>query len=160
MRIDDRTALSYAAERGHVEVVKLLLQTGKADVNARDRKGLTPLCHACANATLSPEEGEGDCEVFGGQETVARLLVENGADFDAGDDAGRTPLWYAERFSCPAMIAIMRACYAGTELPGPPETPQSIRPQSGGGDAAPMAPVPAVADPQPPLQRDQDLTSQ
>ena len=161
-KIDDRTALSYAAERGHVEVVKLLLQTGKADVNARDRKGLTPLCHACANATLSPEEGEGegDCEAFGGQETVARLLIENGADFDARDDAGRTPLWYAERFSCPAMTGILRACYAGTELPKPPKTPQSIRPQSGGGDTPVMAPVPAVADPQPPLQPDQDLTSQ
>lgn len=167
IRIDDRTALSYAAEKGHVEVVKLLLQSGEVDVNARDREGRTPLCHACANATISPEEGEGDCEVFGGQETVARLLIENGADFDTRDDAGRTPLWYAEKHSCHAMIAILRACYAGTELPGPSDRPQPIGPQSGGGAAALTAPVsvvmpvvPAVADHPPLLPPDQDLTSQ
>ncbi|KAK3369418.1 ankyrin repeat-containing domain protein [Lasiosphaeria ovina] len=167
IRIDDRTALSYAAERGHVEVVKLLLQSGRVDVNARDRKGRTPLCHACANATISPEEGEGDCEVFGGQEAVARLLIENGADFDTRDDAGRTPLWYAEKYSCHAMINVLRACYAGTEFPGPSEIPQSIGPQSGGGAAALPAPVsvvmpavPAVADPPPLPPPDQDLTPQ
>lgn len=167
IRIDDRTALSYAAEGGHVEVVKLLLQSGQVDVNARDRKGRTPLCHACANATISPEEGEGDFEGFGGQEAVARLLIENGADFDTRDDAGRTPLWYAEKYSCHAMIGILRACYAGTEFPGLSEISQPIKPQSSGGAAALPAPVsvvmpavPAVADPPPLPPPDQDLTSQ
>jgi ankyrin repeat protein len=33
--LDDRTALSFAAERGRVEIVKMLLERG-ADVNAKD----------------------------------------------------------------------------------------------------------------------------
>jgi Ankyrin repeats (3 copies) len=38
-----RTPLSWAAERGHEAVVKLLLETGKADIDSKDKDGLTPL---------------------------------------------------------------------------------------------------------------------
>ncbi len=41
----DRTILMHAAQSGHVEVVKLLLEKG-AQVNARDRGGKTALSHA------------------------------------------------------------------------------------------------------------------
>ncbi|KKZ61165.1 hypothetical protein EMCG_04214 [[Emmonsia] crescens] len=44
-RIDHarRTALSWAAERGHLKVVKLLLQLGSADPHTRDSRRVTPL---------------------------------------------------------------------------------------------------------------------
>jgi ankyrin repeat domain-containing protein 50 len=41
-----QTPLSWAAEKGHEAVVKLLLATGKADVDSKDRDGQTPLSWA------------------------------------------------------------------------------------------------------------------
>ncbi|QSS58911.1 ankyrin repeat domain-containing protein [Histoplasma capsulatum] len=38
-----RTALSWAAERGHLKIVKLLLQIGNADPHTRDSRNVTPL---------------------------------------------------------------------------------------------------------------------
>jgi ankyrin repeat protein len=38
-----RPPLSWAAEGGREAVVELLLRTGNADVNAKDREGRTPL---------------------------------------------------------------------------------------------------------------------
>jgi hypothetical protein len=41
-----QTPLSWAAEKGHEAVVKLLLATGKADVDSKNRDGQTPLSWA------------------------------------------------------------------------------------------------------------------
>ncbi|KAL4911904.1 ankyrin [Aspergillus aurantiobrunneus] len=38
-----RTPLSWPAERGHEEVVKLLIQTGMMDVDCKDTYGRKPL---------------------------------------------------------------------------------------------------------------------
>jgi ankyrin repeat protein len=64
----DRTALSFAADRGDVEIVKLLLERG-ADVNAKDTfYSATPLTWAAAN----------------GHVEVVRLLL--GRDATGADD--------------------------------------------------------------------------
>jgi hypothetical protein len=64
----ERTALSFAADRGHVEIVRLLLERG-ADVNAKDTfYGATPLVWAATN----------------GHAEVARILLARGAT-GAGD---------------------------------------------------------------------------
>lgn len=64
----DRTALSFAADRGQVEIVRLLLERG-ADVNAKDSfYGVTPIVWAASN----------------GHAEVARLLLARGAT-GAGD---------------------------------------------------------------------------
>jgi ankyrin repeat protein len=48
MIINKETLLSWAAERGHEAVVKLLLETGKVDVDSKDIFGWTPLSRAVA----------------------------------------------------------------------------------------------------------------
>jgi ankyrin repeat protein len=47
-KMDGRTALIRAAEKGNLEAVKLLV-AARADRNAKDKKGFTALEHAVAN---------------------------------------------------------------------------------------------------------------
>jgi ankyrin repeat protein len=76
-------ALSLAAQHGHAEVVRLLLEAGE-DPNRYNPEGnhphTTPLHQA----------------VLGGHEAVVRLLVERGARLDIRDTIWRgTPLGWA-----------------------------------------------------------------
>ena len=89
---EERTALSYAAEKGHTDIAKLLLQHG-ADPDSDDRDGLKPLHYATDNDNLG----------------VVQLLLASGVSpitiktknspsniaeqFDS--DEGDTPLRYA-----------------------------------------------------------------
>jgi Ankyrin repeats (3 copies)/Ankyrin repeats (many copies) len=72
------TPLSWAARGGHEAVVKLLVETGKVDVDSKVKyHGRTPL-------SLAAEKGH---------EAVVKLLVETGkVDVDSKDSYGRTPL--------------------------------------------------------------------
>ncbi|KAK4233622.1 ankyrin repeat domain-containing protein, partial [Achaetomium macrosporum] len=80
--------LLYAAERGHEEVVRLLLEKG-ADCEVKDDNGWTPLSYAA----------------WEGHEEVVRLLLEKGPNLEAKDSGGRTPLWYAAGNGHDAMSA-------------------------------------------------------
>jgi ankyrin repeat protein len=40
---DGKTPLSWAAYKGHDVVVKVLLETGKVDIDVKDNDGRTPL---------------------------------------------------------------------------------------------------------------------
>ncbi|ETS83858.1 hypothetical protein PFICI_05734 [Pestalotiopsis fici W106-1] len=72
--------LHCAAECGHLEIVQLLCQVGKADVNAKDGYQTTPLHYA----------------VLGGHEPVVRWLVrESEADLNAKNWRDMMPLHYA-----------------------------------------------------------------
>ena len=68
------TALFYAAENGHVDVVKLLIEG--ADVNAKNQYGNTPLYVVAV----------------GGHIAVAELLIAKGADVNWKDQYAYTPL--------------------------------------------------------------------
>lgn len=73
------TPLHFACDRGHVEVVELLIARG-ASVAARDEEGQTPLHYAVFNDFLD----------------VVRVLSKAGADFEARDNEGKTPVEVAE----------------------------------------------------------------
>ncbi|KAI9781186.1 MAG: hypothetical protein M1839_006294 [Geoglossum umbratile] len=77
-----RTPLSWAAEKGHEAVVKLLLATEKVDLDSKDSYGQTPLSWAAEK----------------GHETVVKLLLATEkVDLDSKDSCRRTPLlWAAE----------------------------------------------------------------
>lgn len=71
---DGMTALHWAADRGHVDVAKLLLDNS-ADVNARDECGQTPLHYAAS------------C----GHEAIVKILLQHGADSTLQDSDQLTP---------------------------------------------------------------------
>ena len=73
------TPLTIAAEKGHLAIVKLLLEEGGASVNLNSSYGVTPLIAAAA----------------AGHREVADLLLKNGADPTAKDDLGKTALLHA-----------------------------------------------------------------
>lgn len=85
------TALQFAARNGQLDAVKLLL-ANKADVNARDRGGMTALQAALAFSDSSrPGAGTTDTN----HEAIAELLLANGATVSNQRNGGLTALHYA-----------------------------------------------------------------
>ena len=74
-----RTPLAVACFRDREDIVKLLLESGKVDLESRSNHGETPLFFA--------EAAIGGCS-----EAVVRLLLEAGANPDARNAYGRTRL--------------------------------------------------------------------
>jgi ankyrin repeat protein len=78
----EQTLLALACEGGHEEVIKLLLDTGKANVNSKDAWGRTPLI------SLALRDVE--------QAAAVRLLLDTGeVDVNSCAYNGRPPLNYA-----------------------------------------------------------------
>jgi uncharacterized protein len=75
---DGDTALALAAERGHIELVKVLLKNG-ADVNAKNLNGVTALMRAAENDRAA----------------AVKILLAHHANCDAGDIINCTPLMRA-----------------------------------------------------------------
>uniref|UniRef100_A0A1B0AUK0 Uncharacterized protein n=1 Tax=Glossina palpalis gambiensis TaxID=67801 RepID=A0A1B0AUK0_9MUSC len=70
------TALHYAARNGNEQICKMLIEDGKADVNARTKGGVTSLHRAAMM----------------GHVTIVKLLVDSKAAIDLQDDDGETAL--------------------------------------------------------------------
>lgn len=70
---EGRTPLHWAVDRGHANIVELLLNN-HADVNAKDNEGQTPLHYAAM------------CD----REDIAELLVKRNADRDVKDNEGNS----------------------------------------------------------------------
>ena len=106
---DGRTVLIAAAARGDLETVNLLLARG-VDVNVKDKRNYTALCHALeamyeevVDALLNQPTLDGNCRGLNGRPALvafvwrdnqARVekLLARGADVNAPDDDGDTPL--------------------------------------------------------------------
>ncbi|XP_046557960.1 E3 ubiquitin-protein ligase MIB2-like [Haliotis rubra] len=80
--VDTRfTALHIAANNDHTDCARILIEKGKANVNAQNTQGLTPLSLACSRLN----------------DTTVALLLRNGADVHVADSAGDTPLHFTIR---------------------------------------------------------------
>jgi len=74
------TALHLAVEHGNLEIVRLLLERG-ADVNAKNKNGLTPIWGINDDDTTAME--------------IFRLLIRSGADVNVSNEDGETLLMQA-----------------------------------------------------------------
>jgi ankyrin repeat protein len=66
---DSRTPLSLAVGGGREAVIKLLLETGKVDVDSKDKGGRAPLAWVARNV----------------HEAAVKLLLEKGVDVESKD---------------------------------------------------------------------------
>jgi Ankyrin repeats (3 copies)/Ankyrin repeats (many copies) len=117
------SALQAASRAGHSAVVRLLLETGKAYVESKDRFGWTPLLRAAERgheAVVKQLLETGGAYVeskdrFGwtpllraaelGHEAVVKQLLETGkADVEVTDRSGRTPLSRAAKRGHEAVV--------------------------------------------------------
>lgn len=78
------TALIPACERGHVEVVELLLTRTRVNVNHINNLGWTALLEAIVLSDGGPPHQE-----------IVRLLIAHGADVNIADKQNVTPLQHA-----------------------------------------------------------------
>jgi hypothetical protein len=83
--------LKCAKDTGHKAVVKLLLETGRADMDSKDYNGQTLLLWAA-------EEGH---------EAVVKLLLKKGAQIEAKDSSGQTPLFWAAGKGHEAVVKLL-----------------------------------------------------
>ena len=86
----EHTPLHSAAESDHVEMVKLLLDSG-AQVDARDTYSETPLHYAAREGAVES----------------ARLLIAAGADVNAKNESGSTPLSFATNQHQEGIISLL-----------------------------------------------------
>ena len=98
--MEGATAFLMAADRADVAFMKLLLELG-ADPFVPNVEGSTPLMAAAGLGTAAPEEEAGsEAEA----RDAVQLLVDLGADIDAVDDNGDTPMHGAAFASFPTVV--------------------------------------------------------
>jgi ankyrin repeat protein len=89
----DQTSLHMACMYGNDIAIRLLLATGRVDLEARDSNDTTPLLRAARNGRLA----------------AARLLVDAGADVNARDIISLTPVRFALAYGFGDVAAFLRS---------------------------------------------------
>ena len=113
------TLLHEAARRQQKDVITALVEAG-ADVNAKDRYGWTALHEVCSNSeqrviTMDAIRGVVISPIIDPPGDVVLELVEGGANSQAQDEFGETPLHWAGFCKRQDLVEILEA--SGAELP-------------------------------------------
>src|ERR1044071_5454728 len=85
-------ALFRATREGNTDMVKSLLSSPGADVNARDERGTTPLLEAARY----------------GHDDICRILIAAGADVKAKDNDGKTALMLAVQNNHDDVVRVLK----------------------------------------------------
>ena len=94
-------ALIRSSRRGHVAVVRYLLNETDIDVDHVNRLGWTALLEAILLSDGGPRH-----------QAIVELLIENGADVDLADDDGVRPLAHARARDQAEIVALLEAADA------------------------------------------------
>ncbi len=94
----DGAPIHPAAEKGHLEIVQLLLRDTDVNVNHTNICGWTPLLEAVIL-------GDGGSR----QQEIVRLLIAAGADVSMTDQWGVSPLEHAQKLGFTELAAILAA---------------------------------------------------
>ena len=86
------TAIHEAASNGRMECMRILLDVGKANVNAKDNGSNTPLDYAASRGHIE----------------AATLLIERGAEINPINEYNQTPLDIAHEYSETDLIAFLK----------------------------------------------------
>ena len=99
-----RTVVSWAAQRGHLEALHVVLKEGGTliDLDSRERRGQTPL-------SLAAEHGH---------TAIVETLLASAADPNLKSVGGSTPLWYAVKRGDMAMARLLLSLGARPNEPG------------------------------------------
>ena len=99
--VEVNSTLFTAADKGCVDLVKLLLEEG-ASLEARDRLGAKPLARAAAS----------------GRAEIVTVFLDHGAPIDARDLDGSTALYKAAEAGRLAIVRLLVERGASVDLPG------------------------------------------
>lgn len=95
------TALIPAAEKGHLEVVKLLVNTPNFPIDHVNRLGWTALMEAIVLSNGGAVHVD-----------IVKALIEGGVDVNIPDHDGKTPLHHAKARKFTAMVKLLEAAGA------------------------------------------------
>lgn len=129
----EETPLHLAAEYGSADVAALLLEHG-ADVDARNKLGVTPL----------------QCAASRGDKNIASLLIKRGAIVNAQNLGGRTALHLAAAYGHKDVVALLLAHGADVRIRSSDgQTPLQDMQVSSSIDPATKAKISAMLAPKP-----------